>query len=293
MRKSSKVLLVIGLCLMCLSMVISLFNFKNIFNPFFEMPNDYKRIEQKIETEDINSIYVDTDNEKVTVKATDNDYITISYYESSHEKYEFENKDGNVSLERKDTIRFFNFNLSFWHDREIIIEIPDELILSYKIYTDNARIEVSDLSISNSLFDTSNASIEMTNINSDNKVDLKTSNGQINIERSNINSIIAKTSNGSINIQDVKANNLSAKTSNGKILFDELEALNIDMNTSNARVEGNIIGNEEDYYKDIKTSNSHIEIDGREYGTKVLDKMDNKNELIIKTSNGRVNISFE
>ena len=293
MSKNSKVLLVTGICLMCLSTVMSLFNYKALFGPFFEMPSDYELIEMKIDAQDIHTIHVDTDNERVIIKPTDDDYVTINYYESNLKTYKLTNKDGKISLEENNKRIIFNFNFNLWNDAEIVVEVPKYLILEYKIYTDNSKIEISDLNIGNSLFETSNASVIVSNINSDNKMDIKTSNGKVDISDSNINSIIVKTSNGGINIQDVKTTNINLRTSNGRISFDKLESPNIEMKTSNARVEGTIVGDEEDYYKDIKTSNSYIEIDGREYGKKILDKNNNNNEIVIKTSNGRVSIDFE
>ena len=118
-------------------------------------------------------------------------------------------------------------------------------------------------------------------------LDVKTFNGQI--EASNLNvkgNINLKTSNGAIIVEDINAANIDLKTTNGMIVVNGIKAKkDISLKTSNGAIVGTVIGKESDFKIQSETINGNNNLP-------FLKEDGNKN-LIVKTSNGKIDIKFK
>ena len=289
MNKYSKIAIVLGLALMCIGFLASAFNFKALFKPFFN-EEAYEKIEYYANA-DVKKLVIETDNEAVKIIPADITNIKVTYFKNGREDYKLKELNGVLSLEKNDEICIFCFNFNF-KATDVVIEVPRHLALEYNIETDNAKIEIKEITILNAELDTSNGSIRLDNINANN-LKLKTSNGRITLNTVEAQTIYAKSSNAKIIANNVRAERLELKTSNGRIECSQLESPYIDLKTSNGKIIGSIVGFGGDYQREITTSNGHIEIDGIKQGSRIKDGAGNPNKLIVKTSNGGIELDFE
>lgn len=306
MKKGSKIILILGLGLICLALILSAFNIKKIINPFFDRGNDYNEETIEFNINDVDKLDIDTSDEKIIILPTNQDSIKITYYENEDQTYNIINENKTIIMKKSQKLRFFHFNINFFIP-SIKIEIPKEKLLDYDIQTSNSKIEVKDLNINNAILKTSNGSVELDNLNFNNNINIttsnakieldniigrqlmiKTSNGTIELENIKAEIIDAKTSNAKIDTDNIKTDKILLKTSNGSIFFEKLDCPNIELKTSNAKIKGELIKDINNYSKDIETSNADIDIKGTEYGKKILDKNNNNLILVIKSSNGKI-----
>lgn len=310
MNKFAKFAILFGLGLMLFGMIITAFNFNTLFRPFFN-ENVYEHNTYLATGPDINKIAIDTEDTSIKIKTYTGDVVKITYDENDDFNYKLTEENGIITI--KNTIKpcFFCLNFNFTGP-EIIIEVPESIVLSYNLETSNARLEIVGVKLAEANFETNNARIDLSNIiqaekitlkssnariNINNvtaeQVNIKTSNGRIDVDNAWAKSFEFKTSNGEINLTKVMAEDkIMATTSNGKIKFANLMGPIIDLKTSNARVEGNLVGSVHNYQKQFKTSNSYIKINDIDYGTIINDSASADNLLIIKTSNGSINVNF-
>ena len=291
MNKFAKISILIGICLVCVGILISAFNFKKLFQPFFSEAG-YETKEFFSTNEAITKLIVDIDNDQVKIIPYTGNVLKITYSESEDSKYEIREENQIVILNKTTKICFFCLDFNF-KPTQIIIEVPEDLIMEYNLQNDNGKIEINKIKLLDSTFETSNGRFDLKDITSQNDIKLKTSNGRINLHNVTANKIDLTTSNGAVELFGVQASQeILVKSSNGKIEFENLEARSIDFKTSNGAIIGTIIGNAHDYQKNIKTSNGKIEINGDKY-TNELNESSGFNKITAKTSNGSIKIDFK
>jgi Uncharacterized conserved protein len=291
MNKFAKLSILIGLCLICISILVSAFDFRNIFSPLFN-ETSYDKKEYIVDSKSITKIIIDTEDDNIKIVPYTGEYIKITYNESENSKYSIKEKNEVITLDKKSKLCFLCLDFNF-KSQEIIVEVPEYLEIVYDVENDNGKIEVSGVKLLDSVFKTSNGKINVKNLEVKNSLVLKTSNGKVDLKNVTATNVDIKTSNGTINLVNVNSHKIIAKTSNSKIEFDNLVGTIIDFKTSNGKIDGTIIGDYNDYQKKIKTSNDKIKINGV-----VNNKVDDKNDgspkkLTLKTSNGKVNIDFK
>lgn len=290
MNKTSKILIIVGIICILFGLIISILTSNNILDSLnSSYGNKYE--EKVVEVTDINYIKVKTSNDKINITTSSNEKIKVRYYESDNRKYTIE-QDNGLTINLKEKITLFNMNFDFGNYNIITIEVPEDIILEYDVETSNGTINIENLLVNNSNFKTSNGSIEARNISSDKRVEIKTSNGKIRLNYLQINDIEVKTSNGKLELTNLVASKLVAETNNGKIELERLESPYIEIKTSNGSIKGTIIGSEDEYHKDLKTSNGKIIINEVEYSNKLEKDSNQDNKLFLKSSNGKIDIDF-
>ena len=293
MNKISKLLIVTGLCFMCLGTIISAFNFNKLFSPYMELSGPYEERTIIIDNENLQNLIIDVGDTPVYIVPTKDKNVKITYYESKRTDFSTKEEKDSFTFRSKDKLTFFDMDFNFFFNNKITIEVPENMVLSYDVRTNNSRLEIRNLTVNESKFKTSNARIKATSIKSDYKLEFQTTNGQINLTGVKAPKIIAKTNNASINLKKVQAFiSINASTSNSRITLENLASPNIKLTTSNSKVIGNIVGDEIDYSRDIKTTNGNISINGTTYASIVRDKVIKDKSLYIKTSNGNVDIDI-
>jgi len=313
MSKFSKIIILCGVVLIGFSIILSAFNFNRIFTPFTTGDKaSYTQTTKIIGNTELENLKITTRNERITIKPTTRTEIRITYYESDRNKYSFSETDDTFTMTKDSNIRNFRIGINFSiFIPYIVVEIPETLILSYDIKTSNARIQLNDLNLRESTFTSSNGRIEVENIVSTANLKFQTSNSSINVENLNAGKVYFGTTNGSINLDNIKALVIDGKTSNSSITLDRITSQELLLKTSNGRInlkninshiinaqtsnssiEANIIGFENDFKRDLRTSNGRIRINDIEYGTRVLDNQTKSKQLILHTSNGGVRVKF-
>jgi hypothetical protein len=294
MNKVAKILVLLGVCLASVAVLLSAFNMKALFEPFFKEPA--YEIREFVASSDavIEKLVIDTENSRVKINSTDSEVLRVVYSEGEKFRYRITEVDRVLTLIQESDDCFFNCWSFNFNIPEVVVEVPEGLVLAYDIDNDNANISVERVELRDSIFETSNAGIEMKGVRGlESSVVLKTSNGRINLSDFVVLNVDLKTSNGSIKMDGAEASGkLVAKTSNGKIEFSRILAGVIDLKTSNGSVSGSILGLATDFRKKVDTSNGKIEIDGVRYDGDLEENRVADRELIIKTSNGSVRIEF-
>ena len=317
MNNFSKTLMILGFALMVISLAFTKFNLQKIYQPLIDQNNEKYTFKEKniIPSEDF-KIILNSSNQNISIVATERSDIHIEYYDADDDYYEFTETDNSITIKNKVKIRWFDFT---FFSPNIRIEVPIDFFINYDVSSSNGSIEIfgtglpgMDLSLNESKFKTSNGKIISKNLFSNEKIELVTSNSRIEVINSDINDIYVKTSNGTIEFKNSKADIINGKTSNSKIIIDHVETSNyinfetsngrielnslnakdIKLKTSNAKIEGSIIGDYDDFDKDIKTSNGRIYVNETEYSNKINSNNSKENKLNIKTSNSKINLEF-
>jgi len=294
MAKISKLIILTGLCFMCLGTIISAFNFNKLLSPYTELDGPYEERTIIIDNENLQNLIIDVDNVPIYIVPTKDEKVKITYYESKRTKFTTKETKDSFTFKSKHKFIVLDMDFSFlFFDNKVTIEVPENMILSYDIKTDNGRIEIKSLTVSDSKFETNNGRIKASSVKSDNGLEFRTSNGQINLTGVRAFKILAKTNNGSINLKRVNTlKSINATTDNGRITLENLTSPNIKLTTNNGRVTGNILGDEIDYSRDLKTDNGHITINGTRYADKIKDRQTKNKSLYIKTDNGNIDIDI-
>jgi len=311
MSKFAKYSILLGLALIFIAIIFSFRDLDRLWESF-NINIGYTTSEY-IATEEINAVYVNTYNMRVEIRRFNGDNIKVTYSSPERGPITINENNGILSLNRETSrprIQIFNVNFNF-RVPDILIEVPGDLIIRYNITTTNARITVYDTEMLESNFRTSNSSISLTNVHSNYLLDLRSNNGRINLDEVNSEKVVANTSNSRINAvgvitsdisltssngnifaSDIVSENVNLTTSNSRITLNNLRGTNIDLRTSNGRIEGSIIGNPEDFRREMRTSNGRININGNNHGTVINDFGDAEQSIRAHTSNSSINLNF-
>ena len=308
MNKFAKYSILLGLALIFISVIFSFRNMDQLWQPFASNSR-YSYTEHLTENE-IERILIDIHNMRIVIREYDGDYVKIRHPENEHFRLNESENTLSLTRDQRNINNWFSINLNFYIP-EVVVMVPSDLILTYDITTSNARINVRSIAMLESTFRTSNSVIELRNVISDYTINTRSSNGRIELNNIEAYELIAVTSNARINVDNVLADSLSLTTSNGRIEsnnveanvvnfttsnsrigFRDLKANTIDLRSSNGRIEGTVIGNSEEFQKNIQTSNGRIMLNGQNRGTSVMDNMNAEQTINARTSNGRIDIDF-
>jgi len=271
MNRLAKILIILGLCLMCAGLLISQGDVRGLIS---SVNRDRGNYNVNTFSELPGTLTINTINDRIKIIPTDNDSIQIGYFEDRNLDYELKNENGNLSLTAKSRRTFprvfFSFNI---RTPDMTIEIPRDLVLVYDIQTTNGGISIKNLSGDNSHFSTTNGSIELSNIFMD--------------------KVVISTTNGRISMNDLTSLNVSAETTNGIIEFNNLNSNQMTLNSTNGSIRGTIIGDINSYWMDLRTTNGKIRLNGEDFGTRKRDTHLNRNNTInARLTNGNITIDF-
>lgn len=218
---------------------------------------------------DIQTLELTDDNMKINVVGVSNDQpLTIDYYENKYDTYTINETNNKVSMKKKNRARGWNifswFNWNF-EDIEVTVEVPENQLKNLTVKTENGKIVVENLTVEEGK--------------------LKTTNGKIVVEDSQAdNSLKLETTNGKIELGDVQAYDVKIDTTNAKIVFDQLKIENsLQAKTTNGKISGTINGRQEDFKIDAETTNGKNNLNNTGSGSK---------EMKLKTTNGAISVDF-
>ena len=278
---------------------------------------DWRRISQDGDTEQkrfdteasgIREIIVRERNREIILEPSVDGKIHIIYFESEKETYRIRTDDGKLTIEVEDRRRWFDFIGIHIETQSTTIQIPAEFSGDVDLDTKNGDVDVSDLAVKGKVklstsnggilaegltvggdfdADTSNGRISADNVTVGGGFDASTKNGQIELAGVIIEGeAYAKSSNSSITVKDVAARVLTLDTSNGSIRLSGVDvAEKLDCHSSNGSIRGTVKGRDSDFRITSKTSNGRNNLPAS-YGS-------GPKEMLIKSSNGSIDIQFE
>ena len=212
------------------------------------MYGDRIQDEYIIESEKIDKIVLYTNNEEIIVRNSTNDNINITYSKNDREYFVFDEEDGVLTATRKTNYEWY------------------EQILRFNIKNDVMSLNIP--------------------VDFDGDISVHSSNGVITLKNITMTGdLTANTSNREIFIENISCKNLTVLTSNGDIKITNPKAeRKMYLETSNGDIEGDIIGNKEDFTIKSRTSNGRNNLPKKQTsGDKMLEAI---------TSNGSIDIKF-
>lgn len=294
------VVLIIGIGIFACGFAISGWN---IFAMETQAPFEEKTFTSN---SNITSIQIEDKNTPVILTKSSDDKVHITYYENNKRKYSI-SENGILSVKKINNYQWYDyfFNISF-QIKSLTVEVPESFKGDITIDTNNAKISIEDLEVSNLTAVTSNGSIELRSVKANENIETHTSNGSVDIQKITVGKLNIETSNAHITCKEINSTDLSAKTSNGRITLSDVKTENevfaktsngsieterllaeksITLNTSNASITGSVSGSIADYSIVSHTSNANNNLpENLQGGSK---------QLNVDTSNGRIDITFE
>ena len=245
--------------------------------------NGYTPYEEKLyETDaaEIERVVLEDINTRIEIVPSRDDRIHVHYFENNKMRYTVTEKNGTLSLVKRDErrwyehIAFFDFSV---FDRPLKIEIPADVPVALSVKTTNGSVSAEDFSPEALTVSTTNGNITLQNINT-RDITLKTTNGSVSLKRCRTEEhLTADSTNGSVTFSDVEAPRMTLKTSNAQITLDSVTADGtISVKTSNGKITAKNVTAGEDLI--LETSNATVS----------FDHIDFEGELYCKTSNSRI-----
>lgn len=202
--------------------------------------------EEEYAITEIKKIKVMASSENIKVIQGKENQVKVSIYGEEEEAPKVKLENGNLTIEKENTLvhlmAFFYFI-----KKEIIIEVPPHYKDEIEVKASSGNINIEDLEYANMQLTASSGNIKMGNAN---QVKAKTSSGRIQVE------VIKQEANlqaSSGNIQVAKAEKIEAKTSSGKIEIGEIGEGNLRTTSGSIKIAKAQTG-------EAKTSSGKIQI---------------------------------
>ena len=241
------------------------------------------------EASEIRSITVREFDKSVILEPSADGRIHVIYFETKKEFYSIQNNDGNLFITMETSKRWYNFiGLSIERQPTTIIQLPTEFFGDVDLGTKNGEVDVNGLTVKGKLaLSTSNGRVRVDNLTVDGNFDAETDNGRISLDNVTVaGDASAKTSNSGVSANNVAAWVLTLHTSNGSVSLSGIDVEEkLDCKSSNGGIRGTVKGKMSDFRITSKTSNGKNNLPSS--------STEGYKELVIKSSNGSIDIGFE
>ena len=250
-------------------------------------PNHREEYSQDASYDELQFIRVQAENTKIHVRTVKRDTVQVLFQPRDGVDEVWTSEEGGGFTFNHRMRKFWFFDVwDFGRNKWITVEIPENYRGRVEMITKNAIIQAENLSGLETLqLETSNARINVARVSAEN-VCLETSNAPISVSDVTGRELWAKSCNGHIGLDSVRfTNSLDVTTSNASMEVSGVSANSISLQTSNAAVRGWLDGSIADYDIESRTSNASSTLPTNM-------RMGKGRKLKVRTSNGKINISF-
>lgn len=301
-NKTVNLLLKVSVAIMLLGLVLLIAGFVgtggNIaeIRSVFNMDEQYNEVAYT-ETQEVNQIKVVGRDERIVIQKGNVSHVELSYYESSNDTFSYSLTDGTLSLVKQRRPFWQNFNLTFaWRSSQtaiVTITVPESYNGSMQLKTTNGSIVLDNFAIDGTInLETTNGKVELKNSNATGVIRLKTTNGDVVMQHvSTLQTIEANTTNGRVQISNLSAQSMKFVTTNGSVTASRLAADAIELTTTNGGVTLLVIGEEEDYKVDVRTTNGSITYNDLRIASQTL-RPNAPKSLRLRTTNGGITLAI-
>ncbi len=199
---------------------------------------------------DISKIDISANMGDITIVRTDKDYINLVYYETGKKKYDVTDDNNMVKVKPNNTqMKWYDYiNIGLAHGNDITLELPNTFI--------------GDIVIDSKMGD-----VDMSGVSGN--VNISLSYGDIKVSSCEKIKLICADKCGDIELENI----LGSIEANSKLGDIEFKNISGDISLKNAcgDIEGTIMGREEEYTVNAKTSVGDNNLQDRSGGTKKLD----------------------
>lgn len=241
-----------------LMLIASVLIIVGLIGVFFTFPlsGSESKIEktETIQNTEINKIAVKTENARMDVIPTSDDYITVEFSapESRQNKYKLEIEEQGNSLEielKEKHLRFFQLDFTF-SGPELTIYLPEKQWEELSMRNINGKIVADNITVSN---------------------------------------LNAKTTNGVVHLTDIETNSATATSKNGNITFEHVDG-EITMDVVNGNTK--LITDNLDRSIQLESVNGTIKIETEEEPTNTTIEADVKNGKVSIFGDDTRNVRF-
>ena len=305
----------IGIIVFAVGMTMLNWDFKN----FDDTEYIYKKSE--FSPEGVEKLNIDIEDKNLTLKRG-GESILIEYYDSEFETFSAAKEGGEVSLNQRIIKKrnFWNSPVNCSYLYKITVTLPEDLLLDFGLNAKDAGVSVTggkynSVDFINSDCDIDFYGFEAQNINLKGKdlrgevelckvqgifIDLsdsylsfesttsdsvaaKFSDSNFNAENMTAKSLELNISDGNADIENSSFSSVTLKATDGNVNF-EIDSPLLALEFSDCNVNGEIIGDKEDYFIDCKAQDSYCNIESGNYGA--------LKTLYLRADDSKINIKF-
>lgn len=216
---------------------------------------------------DIDMMSVSAEDKAVVFTPWERDHIEVTYPTNEDQTYDIKSTADGLTIVNHD--RYGREHKWEWDNSEaptITVMVPKNFAGDVKVNTTNSYVNLSNFS-------------KMKD------VACTTTNSAISIENFTAHDLSFQTQNAAINLKNVSAaGKIAAFTQNAQIGLKEISAPDITLQTQNALITGTVLGREDEYTIDARTTNAISNLKSRSGGSK---------RLSVETTNAIISVDFE
>ena len=229
-----------------------------------------EQVSEDITNDEEWTITTDFENLRIYVIEGSEDSISIThrYFEKRDFEIEIDSDSNTIHMSnhypRSRDLNIIDIANWFFGNDSIVLEVPEGLLLSeLELNTDNGKITVEDVTVTNLLIDQNNGKIEIDDTEVANSVTISTTNGNVNLTNTySVNgSLEVVTTNGKIKLNNVDFENYDLTTTNGKVLLTDLNTTNQDGAILKVHTTNKGIKLEDVYVSDVSLHTTNGDID--------------------------------
>ena len=287
MKKSGKTSIIVAVVLVVIGLFIGGIGFAmSGFDPRKLSTVSYDRIEKVINPQDITSIYANIKSEDIEIVYKDIDEIRVTYYDNKYEEYEISTRNDQLWIQFEDNRPWYKHIGVFIGkmDCDIVVEVPRNLKLDIEVNSRSGCIYVDGLITGKLDIETSSGDVELKNITSDILI-METTSGSVEANDLSIGSITAESTSGDVELNNCYGDKLLMDTVSGSVDFHKIEYSDITLSSTSGDIEGTIVGSRQEYSISSETTSGDNNLGNYDYnGTK---------SLKVSTTSGDIEIDFK
>ena len=277
MNKQKKII-IIALGIILLGIIVCLIGFFSM-KKNLKLLNTSKYIERSFDVDDdFKSISINTDNEDIFVKQSQDGKCKVVSYSDENQQYDISVKSDTLTIKYKNTVRWsLGINTE---NPTLTVYLPKTEYTDFIVDTDTGKLEADkEFTFEKLQVDSDTGAVSLSNVVKGD-ASIETDTGKINLSDMSADNITLKTNTGHISLNDIKCSKeLNAKTDTGHIEINKLTSKDMTLESDTGKVSLESAINEESLQ--IKTDTGNVTFNESD-----------AESVYIKTNTGSVSGSF-
>lgn len=236
----------------------------------------------------ITDVYAKDINNHVEIVSSNEDTVSITYFDSEKEHYNISVSGGRLSVAYEEKrpwyMYLFNWNMKTY---TLTLHVPESMLTTLNAATTNGNLTFSGVQAAGSIQGKcTNGKITLNRIAAE-RINISSTNGKVELTNINTHSDATFTStNGAVTATNITADSLDLHTTNGKITTARVNVkTKLDISSTNGAIAGSIIGQAADFTISAHTTNGKNNLKNLAGG--------GAKALNLRTTNGKIDITFE
>lgn len=222
---------------------------------------------QLTEEREVTSFMLDLGADAVEILPSDDGKLSITYYESKRNYWEYSYNDGKATFKQKSKGWFF-FGFDLKQRPKVKIYLPDTVTdtLDIDMGSGSLSTDLEKLTLKNLKVDVGSGALSIANVETDD-CDIDVSSGAMSFYNITANSLFVNVASGTTKLEKCTANTVDIDVSSGTFKMDNLTANNVSASLSSGIMKISLNGTLSDYRVKAKASSGSVTV--KENGEKV------------------------